>query len=72
MSKDGVLFSKDMNKLYVYPQEKKGNYTLPDETTLMDMFAFTEARGLTDLRFLKIVTGFIWIYRDVRCLKILR
>lgn len=49
VSKDGVLFSKDMNKLYVYPQEKKGNYTLPDETTLMDMFAFTEARGLTGL-----------------------
>lgn len=48
-SKNGVLFSKDLKKMYVYPQEKKGGYIIPAKTVSTDYFAFTGTRGLTKL-----------------------
>ena len=40
-SRDGVLFSKDMTVLYVYPAEKADeSYVLPEETTTLEAEAF--------------------------------
>lgn len=37
-SKDGVLFSKDMSRIWIYPIEKKDtDFTLPKETTILDL-----------------------------------
>jgi hypothetical protein len=37
---DGVIFSKDMKKLVIYPQGKIGEYSIPDGVTTIDVAAF--------------------------------
>lgn len=48
-SKDGVLFSKDMTQLVLYPQKRKGAYIVPESVTTFDAGVFASATGLTEL-----------------------
>ena len=43
-SVDGVLFSKDMSKLIVYPANKEGAYTIPNSVTSIEDCAFSGAK----------------------------
>ena len=47
-SVDGVLFSKDMKTLWIYPAGKTNtSYTIPDSVTKIDRYAFS---GCTSLK----------------------
>ncbi len=48
-SLDGVLFSKDRTTLFVYPQGKAGNYTLPNGVTAIRHYAFQSCTSLTSV-----------------------
>ena len=43
-SVDGVLYSKDMSKLIVYPANKEGAYTIPNSVTSIENCAFAEVK----------------------------
>lgn len=52
---DGVLFSKDKKKLYLYPPMKgEASYTLPDATTSYAWSAFSNCTGLVSLNLNKV------------------
>ena len=44
---DGVLYSKDMTKLLLYPPAKEGRFTVPDSVTEIGGGAFSYCVGLT-------------------------
>ncbi len=46
-SEYGVLFSKDMTKLYCYPAGASGEYYIPNSVTSLQQDAFCGAAGLT-------------------------
>ena len=46
---DGVLFSKDMSTLILYPAAKKGDYTIPNSVGYIEDSAFRSCTGLTSL-----------------------
>ena len=48
-SEDGVLFSKDKSLLYLYPQGRKGAYTIPNSVTRIFQNAFNSCTGLSTL-----------------------
>ncbi|MFI3231497.1 MAG: leucine-rich repeat domain-containing protein [bacterium] len=48
-SKDGVLFSKDLKTLILYPLGKKGNYIIPDSVEKIEDRAFKGCIGLTSI-----------------------
>ena len=48
-SADGVLFTKDMGTLVVFPAGKSGNYTVPSSVHTIHASAFIDARKLTIL-----------------------
>jgi len=48
-SEDGVLFNKNKTALIVYPQNKKGAYTIPESVTKLGEIAFKRCDGLTSL-----------------------
>lgn len=46
-SVDGVLYSKDMTKLLLYPPAKEGGFTIPDSVTEIGGGSFSYCVGLT-------------------------
>ena len=48
-SEDGVMYSKDKTKLYMYPRGKKGFYTMPDTITATRTEVFVNCKGLTGI-----------------------
>ena len=48
---DGVLFDKAMTTLILYPQGKKGDYTVPDTVVEIDARAFHGCKDLTRITF---------------------
>ncbi len=49
-SEDGVLYSKDMTTLYLYPQNKAGStFTIPSTVTTLFNYAFEHNRNLTTI-----------------------
>ena len=49
VSKNGVLFSKSMDKLMCYPAGKTGEYVIPNSVTSIEGGAFFGCRGLTSV-----------------------
>ena len=56
-SLDGVLFSKDMSKLYCYPAGKSGEYVIPSGVTSVLHSAFSGAVGLSGILIPNTVTS---------------
>ena len=56
-SKNGVLFSKDMTTLVVYPGGKQGAYTIPRSVTTIGREAFAYCRKLTSVTIPSSVTS---------------
>ena len=48
-SVDGVLFSKDMKTLLMYPAARSGAYTVPSTVTFISWMSFTSCDGLTSV-----------------------
>ena len=49
-SVDGVLFSKDMSTLLIYPSSNKhSSYTVPDGVTKIGNYAFDHCKNLTEI-----------------------
>lgn len=48
-SENGILYNRDMTELVLYPQAKKGKYTMPKGIKTADMGVFSNAAGLTEL-----------------------
>ncbi|NCA68057.1 MAG: hypothetical protein EOM87_08345, partial [Clostridia bacterium] len=48
-SQDGVLFSKDITELILFPQGKKGSYILPNSVNSIGRRAFSKCSGLTSV-----------------------
>lgn len=48
-SQDGVLFSADGSVLVLFPQARRGTYTVPDGVTVIQNHAFSDCRFLTDI-----------------------
>ena len=48
-SLDGVLFSKDMRRIIVYPDGKLGDYMIPDSVAEVRSWAFRDCAGLTSV-----------------------
>ena len=48
-SLNGVLFSKDLTKLYHYPEGRDGDYSIPSGVTTIDEYAFKQASKLTSI-----------------------
>ncbi len=46
---DGVVFTKDVQKLIQYPGGKQGAYTIPDGVRVIDEWSFNECFGLTSV-----------------------
>jgi len=46
---DGILFNKKRNKLMIYPAGKQGNYAIPASVDTVSDYAFSGAKGLTNL-----------------------
>jgi hypothetical protein len=46
-SDDGILFDKNMTILIRYPQQKKGDYTVPDTVIAINYDAFDGCNELT-------------------------
>lgn len=60
---DGVLFSRDASRLYCYPSGKKAEvYTVPDNVTVINSYAFAYNEHLTELNIPKSVNS---IYSSV-------
>lgn len=53
---DGVLFSKDIKTLFLCPQAKKGEYTVPSTVTTIQQYAFSECKKLTSVSMSDAVT----------------
>ena len=49
-SVNGVLYSKDMTKLYICPGAKSGSFTVPDSVTAFGWRPFWGCRKLTEIR----------------------
>jgi len=49
ISEDGVLFNKTKTQLIYYPGGKKGNYTIPNSVTSIEMYAFYGCIGIATL-----------------------
>ncbi|MBQ9457733.1 MAG: leucine-rich repeat domain-containing protein [Bacilli bacterium] len=49
-TQDGVLFSKDMTELAVYPTGREGAYEIPDTVTSLGITAFEGAMALTSVK----------------------
>lgn len=47
---DGVLYDKDMKKLALYPQKRKGAYVVPESVLELNPAAFASASALTELK----------------------
>ena len=48
-SKDGVLFSKDLSILIMYPEGKTGEYIIPEGVTTITVYAFEKCLNLTSI-----------------------
>lgn len=48
-SEDGVLFSKDITEILLYPMGRKGDYTVPNSVKTISGEAFSECEGLTSI-----------------------
>lgn len=48
-SKDGVLFTNDGHRLLIFPNGKKGDYTIPNSVTSIGDYAFYDSTGLTSV-----------------------
>ena len=48
-SEDGVIYNKTKTYLYLYPNAKKGAYTMPDTLESVYYYAFQNAKGLTEI-----------------------
>jgi hypothetical protein len=48
-SEDGVLFSKYMGMLLMYPEGKQGGYTIPSSVTRVDSWTFAYCSALTSV-----------------------
>jgi hypothetical protein len=64
LSKDGVLYDKNMTTLLQYPGGKKGHFTTPNAVTVIGWDAFYGCTGLTSITFSNsvknIVQGTFW------------
>lgn len=49
ISVDGVIFSKNLTQLVCYPSGRIGPYTVPSNVSSIEVFAFWDCTGLTDL-----------------------
>ena len=49
VSENGVLFNNDKTELIKYPEGKTGHYTMPNNVTTIDDYAFYGCIGLTDI-----------------------
>lgn len=58
MSKDGVLYSKDMSVMYYCPQTKTGNFTIPEGVVSTKNSIFNECVGLTSVTVPSTLTSF--------------
>lgn len=69
---EGVLFSKDKKKLYLYPPMKGvASYTLPDATASYAWSAFSNCTGLVSLNLNKVTTtdsdeNMMWACADLK------
>ena len=50
-SNDGIVFTKDMTELIVYPAGKQGSYTIPSTVKKVFGYAFAGAEKLTEISF---------------------
>ena len=48
-SEDGLIYNKTKTHLYVYPNAKKGSYTMPETLQSVYYYAFRNAQGLTEI-----------------------
>mgnify|MGYP001140913909 CR=1 FL=1 len=56
-SLDGVLFNKDKTNIVIYPNGKKGTYSLPNKVTKISSYAFCNCSGLTSVTIPNSVTS---------------
>ena len=49
-SLDGVVFTKDMTSLFVYPPAKAGDYVIPTQVTTIASYAFYACYNLTSVK----------------------
>ena len=56
-SLDGVLFNKDKTNIVIYPNGKKGSYSLPNKVTKISSYAFCNCSGLTSVTIPNSVTS---------------
>ena len=54
---DGVLFNKDKTNIVIYPNGKKGAYSLPNKITKISSYAFCNCSGLTSVTIPERVTS---------------
>ena len=54
---DGVLFNKDKTNIVIYPNGKKGAYSLPNKITKISSYAFCNCSGLTSVTIPNSVTS---------------
>ena len=57
-SQNGVLFSREPEELVIYPQGKKGTYTIPDGIVSIGTRAFANCTNLTNITIPNSVTSF--------------
>ena len=55
-SENGVLFNKNVTKLFYYPTGKTGTYSIPDTVTTIGAYAFGGCTGLTGVEIPNSVT----------------
>ncbi|MBQ8012682.1 MAG: leucine-rich repeat protein, partial [Oscillospiraceae bacterium] len=46
---DGVVYEKDGRTLVTYPSGRQGAYTVPDGTVVIDNYAFSDCKGITEI-----------------------
>lgn len=65
-SKDGVLFSKDMKKIVIYPKAKEDSkYVVPDGVEVIEQRAFNGSNNLKEIKFsssLKNISDYAFCY----------
>jgi hypothetical protein len=66
-SLDDVLFSKNMDTLFICPPTKKGNYTLPTTVKLIGSYAFYNCTSLTGNINIPALTDYIGYYSFYGC-----
>ena len=56
---DGVLFNKDKTTLQIYPRERSGAYSIPNNVTTINSYAFSTCDGLTSVTIPESVTSIL-------------